>query len=428
MKKMSKDEFHSELTGIHDLRVELLLDLIGRINTRQGLTSLLDSVMEACKTITNSEAGSLMLLDRNEKELVVSVPTGPKKSEVTGKRIPIGTGISGWVARHREPLIVNDVSKDDRFHGEIRSDGFTTRNLICVPMVNDQGKLMGVIQAVNKKDGKDFLEEEIPLLMALANQAAICFEREYLHRKALDRERLDEQIKMARGIQYGFFPEIEPGLKSVDIAGSSQPAADVGGDYYDYIQLAKDRWGLAIADVTGKGVPAAMLMATIRAQVRSLADKIDSATETVAAINQALYKEAGDDKYITLFYGVLCDNVLSYTNAGHCPPLLYDPEANTFSELREGGPILGFLDNITYKQGKLELMSGMVLVLYTDGVTEAEDAAGNHFGEERLRDSIRRYVAKDASVIKDGILNEINEFRGTFSRSDDETVVVLKVL
>lgn len=424
---MSKNEIHNELTGIQDHRVELLLDLIGRINTRQGLTSLLDSVMDACKTITNSEAGSLMLLDRNEKELVVSVPTGPKKSEVTGKRIPIGTGISGWVARHREPLIVNDVSKDDRFHGEIRSDGFTTRNLICVPMVNDQGKLMGVIQAVNKKDGQDFLEEEIPLLMALANQAAICFEREYLHRKALDRERLDEQIKMARVIQYGFFPETEPGLDNIDIAGSSRPATDVGGDYYDYIELAENRWGLAVADVTGKGVPAAMLMATIRAQVRSLADKIDSVSETVAAINEALYKEVGDDKYITLFYGILNKKTLTYVNAGHCPPLLYDPENNTFTELNEGGPILGFLDDITYKQGSCTLRPGLVLVLYTDGITEAEDADGNHFGEARLKEAIHRHANKDARGVMDGILNEINGFRGTYSRSDDETVVVLKV-
>lgn len=417
----------NDISGIQDHRLELLLDVIGRINTHQGLTSLLDTIMEACKTIMNAEAGSLMLLDSATKELIISVPTGPKKSDITGRRIPVGTGISGWVARHREPVIVNDVKSDSRFYGEVRTDGFTTRNLICVPLQNERGDLIGVMQAVNKGNNEDFKEDEIPLLMALANQAAICIEREHWHRKALDRERMDEQIKMARGIQTGFFPDTEPGIEHVDIAGSSHPAAYVGGDYYDYIKLGSQKWGIAVADVTGKGVPAAIMMATLRAQLHSLTERLNSVADTMEALNAAQFKEPGDDKYITMFYAILDGCHLNYVNAGHNPPIIYSPDDDSFEELSTGGPLLGFLDQPGYKEGSCELTTGQVLVMYTDGISEAEDENLEQFGEQRLKESIRKSADQDAHSIMENIINDVNRFRGNQPRQDDVTIVVLKI-
>lgn len=423
---MDRRDYTLQEQGIYDHRVELLFELIGKINTKTGVTGLLDSIMEACKTIMDAEAGSLMLLSSDENELVISIPTGPKKSEVSGRRIPVGRGISGWVARYHKPLIVNDAATDPRFEGELTTNGFTTRNLISVPMLNNEAKLIGVIQAINKKDGGDFGEDEIPLLMALANQAAICIEREYWYRKAIDRERMDEQMKMARVIQTGFFPAIKPGYDNIDIAGTSNPATYVGGDYFDYIKLGGKKWGIAVADVTGKGVPAAMLMATLRAQLRSLADQDLPAQDTVNTINSMLLRETGDDTFITLFYGLLDGNKLRYTNAGHNPPLLYDPETDKFAELTEGGPLLGFIHDPGYKEGTCRLEPGQVLVMYTDGITEAEDIGGNHFDEFRLKEVIRSEAGNSAEKIMNTILREVSEFRSGTPQSDDETIVVLK--
>lgn len=424
---MDADEYILKHRGLYDKRVEQLFDLISKINTRKGVAGILDAVMEACKTIMNAEAGSLMLVSKNGKDLVISVPIGPMKSEITGRRIPVGKGISGWVARNKEPAIVNDVASDPRFEGEIRSEGFITTNLICVPMLNNDGKLIGVIQALNKADGEDFTEEELPLLMVLANQAAICIEREYWYRKAMDRERMDEQVKMARVIQTGFFPDVEPGIENIDIAGTSIPATYVGGDYYDYIPLPQDKWGIAIADVTGKGVPAAMLMSNLRAQVRSLSGRNEEICETVNAVNTSLLNETGEDSYITLFYGLLDGMRLTYTNAGHNPPLLYEPSSDSFAELNEGGPLLGFIDEPGYKQAEITLQPGQILFMYTDGITEAENVDQDHFGEPRLKELIRQNSGQTAGNILNAVLLEVNEFRGKAAQSDDETLVVLKV-
>ncbi len=413
--------------GFYDSRVELLFDMISKINTRKGVAAILDTVMEACKTIMNAQAGSLMLVSQNGEELVISVPIGPMKSEITGQRIPVGSGISGWVARNREPVIVNDVSADPRFEGEIRSEGFITRNLICVPMINNDGRLIGVIQAVNKVNGEEFSENELPLLMMLANQAAICIEREYWYRKAMDRERMDEQVKMARVIQTGFFPDVKPGIENIDIAGTSIPATYVGGDYYDYIKLSDNKWGIAIADVTGKGVPAAMLMSNLRAQMRSLSGQNECVRDVVNAVNSSLLNETGEDTYITLFYGCLEDREFTYTNAGHNPPLVYDIKTDSFQELTDGGPLLGFIDNPGYKEGRISLKPDKVMVLYTDGITEAENIDQDQFGELRLKKIIRNHHSESADEIMNKIILEVNQFRGKAAQSDDETLVILKV-
>ncbi len=207
----------------------LLLDLIARINSTLDTKALLGTIMRAAEEMMDAEASSLMLLDRETHELQVAVPTGPVMAEVTGVRIPAGKGFCGWVVTNRKPLVVNEVQNDPRFYGDIIDD-FHTANLICVPLHNPNGEIIGVLEAINRKGGLSFTDTDLPLFTALADHVAIALERARLYAEELERQRLEQQLTLARQIQQGFLPETMPRYEGVGLAAMNLPAVFVSGD------------------------------------------------------------------------------------------------------------------------------------------------------------------------------------------------------
>ncbi len=408
-------------------RESLLLHLIARINSTLNTESLLATIMEAAEQMMGAQASSLMLIDRQTRELMVAVPTGPVRAEILGTRIPPGQGFCGWVAERGEPLVVQDPQNDPRFFGDV-VPGFTTVAIICVPLRNPGGEVIGVLEAINRQDGTSFTEEDVPLFSALGDHAAIALERARLMREQIEKERLEEQLNWARQIQQGFLRTEMPAYPGYSFAALNVPAIYVGGDYYGVVPIDDHRCALAIADVSGKGPSAALLMATFRATLLAHVSRELSAGDTVRLTNEIMAKEFPPQSFVTLFFALLdtARGELDYVNAAHNPPILYDPARHEFDYLKSGGTIIGFDASLPYESGKRSIRPGHLLVMYTDGVTEASNPAQEFFGEERLQALVQSHGDEDAPSVMGRIHEAVIKFTGGAPQSDDITLLVVK--
>ncbi len=272
--------------------------------------------------------------------------------------------------------------------------------------------------------------DEVAQLAHLFNTMSVDLKRhmEDLKRTTAEKERLVREIEIARGIQQSFLPESAPKIPGIDIAAMSLPARVVGGDFYDFIPIDKDKWGLVIADVSGKGVPAALFMALSRTLVRA---SIAGATSPAEVINHANYLIQQDTKssmFVTLFYAVLDGRTmtLTFANAGHNPPMLIGGAGEGVVLLKAQGVPLGIASDIKSEDAVITLKKGDCLALYTDGVTEARNAIGAEFDMERLEKTVRDNRARGAKAIMDAISEELTSFVGDQPQFDDITMMVLK--
>jgi phosphoserine phosphatase RsbU/P len=415
---------------IHDSQISLLLDAIARINSRSSLEAVLGTIMDAAKEIMEAEASSLMMLDVKTRELIITLPTGPVTAQISGRRLPPGKGFAGWVAEHGEPLVIADASTDPRFFGDVAKETFQTHSLMCVPLRDSQGQVIGVLQALNRRNGSGFGETDIPLFTAFADQAAIAIEKSWLHEAQLAKQRIEQQLALARDIQQGFWPGAVPAYESVALAGKSRPAAEVGGDYYDIVPLDTDHCALIVADVSGKGLPAAMIMAAVRGALRAQIESAVPMEQVTAALNRMLVRDTPAGKFVSLFWGILDIRSLwfKYINAGHNPPLLFSGQTGEVSRLEEGGAVLGVVASLPYAGGSVRLESGDTLVMFTDGITEAQNAAEEMYGEERLTAMVREAPAGcNASELLEMIDQEVVLFAGSEPQYDDCTLVLARV-
>lgn len=257
--------------------------------------------------------------------------------------------------------------------------------------------------------------------------------REYistLKRTTAEKERMLKELEIAKGIQQSFLPESAPTLPGFDLAGYNLPALEVGGDFYDFIPLDTDHYGLVIADVSGKGVPAALFMALSRTLIRASATSVDDPVRSIREANRHIFADSKTSMFVTLFYAVLdCkEKSLMFVNAGHNPPLYLGAGAGSVRLLNAEGIALGVLDEIKLKSVSIPLQSGDVVVLYTDGVTEATNEKDEEYGIERLEQCVEGAKALSSQAIIDAIVHEVVAFAGTHPQHDDITVMVLKVL
>ncbi len=292
------------------------------------------------------------------------------------------------------------------------------RHLCCV----SEGDLEAQIEIPN--------EDELGDLAASFNQmtAAIKQGRE----EAIARERLEKELETAHQIQERLLPHTMPTMPGFDVSGTSLPSHEVGGDYFDFLDLDSGHLGVAIADVAGKGIPAALLMANLQASLRAQSLDPEKVSVVAARLNALLVKNTDERMFVTFFYGILdrMKATLTYTNAGHNPPLLLHPDGR-LDRLTEGGLLLGFLADQAYLQGTAILESGDVLLLFTDGITEAvnpqaENRETKYFGEERLIEILRANAGRSVVDIQAAVLAAVTEHTRRSPQSDDITLVVIK--
>jgi phosphoserine phosphatase RsbU/P len=353
-----------------------------------------------------------------------------------GRFAPFGTEAKSmfkakdeWVQQLAEwnaPMSVEQLAahvKDEK-----SLDGIRRMNAFLLIPLAYRERLVGVLLLGDKVTKTNFSTEDMTLLSVLSNQIAIAMENARLYNETIEKQRIEEDLQLAREIQRNLLPRFRPQGKRFELAGFNLPSREVGGDYYDFIPLSDDRIGIVIGDISGKGIPAAILMSNLQATFRISALHAKSTSEAMCLVNNQIIQTTSVEKFATLFYGVFDakTRTLEYTNAGHNFPILWRPNRD-FSLLKEGGLVIGVLKDAPYQSVKIQLLPGELIVFYTDGVTEARNKAEEEYGEPRLVDAVSRCSDRPAEAILETILDSVTLFTDGDLESDDLTLVVMKV-
>jgi phosphoserine phosphatase RsbU/P len=405
------------------LEKEVLLDITRSLAAPFDLEEVIEAIIESLGQVVQYDAAAVYLVDRATRSLEVVSESGYPEGSEEAFGLQIGQGIVGWVAKTGEPVIVPDVSKDPRY--VTARPG--TRSELAAPMVVD-GQLIGVFNLESDLDDA-YHEGHLELLSAFAAQAAVALQRARIGRDLVEQKRLERELAIARDIQRSFLPSGAPDVPGFDVAGTSISHDQVGGDYYDFIPVSETRLGLAIADVSGKGIPAALIMAGFRMSLLAEIRNEFAIRAVMRKVSLLLHESTERNKFVTAFYGVLDwkNGVLIFSNAGHNPPMLVHRDGSS-EKLTEGGVALGVLPDARYEERPVAMLNGDVLVLYTDGVSEAENAKGELFGEQRLEDLVRRHAHSPAADILKRIVDTVTEWAGEKGANDDVTLIVVRKL
>lgn len=420
-------------------RVETLrrcFELCALISSSIDIDDVLERIMTASRQAVGAETCSLMLTDEDTGDLVFTVAQGPAADKLSkGRVLKRGEGVAGWVQVHGAPALVPDAYADPRFSAEVdRYTGYRTRSIMCVPL-SAKKKPLGVAALMNKTGGGVFTGEDLELFSIIAAQASIAIENARMHQQMLAKQRLEFELSIAASIQKDFLPHTPPGTAGFDVAGTSIPCDSTGGDYYDYLPHPDHLCGgfsVAVGDVSGHGVPAALLMASVRAFIRARASLPGSLEEMLAGVNRLMCLDTRQSgRFMTLFWLALNPEArtLVYVKAGHDPAIVYSPHAEAFSELDAKGIPLGVEPCWDFEPGtRRGLVAGEVIVLGTDGIWECRNQAGEMYGKERLRRAIKANAARSAREIVAAVLAGVAAHQGQAPRQDDLTLVVLKIL
>jgi len=395
------------------------------ISTTLPMHQILDKVVSGSVKAIGTAQGAISLLD--EKKTNDPFKTLIRKVDETDftKKYRLDQDLSGWMIKNRKALLVNDFSKNTTFKGK-HSVVEKIHSILSVPLLC-KGKLIGVLSLFNKKNNLGFSKNDQRLLSIIASQSAQVIENARLYEQEKQLRQFEQELEMAQSIQNRLLPKESPKIGGIDLAGISYAAKEVKGDYFDFIELENGRWGIALGDVSGKGIPAALLMANLQATLRNQALNHSSIVECIEKANQFLYLNTESHKFATLFFGVLDSKTknFNYVNAGHNFPfhLLKDGE---FRQLEIGSLVVGIEPNGAYNEGKVHLSSGEIIVIYSDGITEAEDASEAQFGEQRLQGIIKENKNLSSQKIMAEIYKEVKDFQSGTDQDDDITLIVIK--
>jgi sigma-B regulation protein RsbU (phosphoserine phosphatase) len=327
--------------------------------------------------------------------------------------------------KNQKPLIVQDLETDSRFQIS-KNEGSYIRSLLAVPL-QQKGKMIGVLTVFNKRGEEGFVDEDRRLLTIIGAQSAQVIESARLYQEEQELLKMMQEMNLARKIQTNLLPAEAPNLKGYEAFGISIPAKDVGGDYYDFITKDSDQMVFCLGDVSGKGMPAALLMANLQATLRGQAMGCNSALDCLKKSNQLLYHSTDMEKYATMFYGVISSthHELIFANAGHNNPFLVSQDGS-FQRLKTVGIPLGWLEDFDYTEEKVPLKPGDILVTFSDGISEAMNEMEEEFEEEPILDIVKENLSLSPKEISDKIIEAVQVHAGNAPQADDMTLVVIK--
>jgi serine phosphatase RsbU (regulator of sigma subunit) len=343
-----------------------------------------------------------------------------------GEGFKISTTVRDRVLLKKESLLVRDAQLDQSLKGQVSIVEQRVRSVIAVPLQTND-RVIGLIYLDSPNPLRQFSSEDLNLLTVMANVAAIRIEHARLNEIEETERAMAKEMEQAALIQARLLPGASPVVAGLDIAGKTVACRTVGGDYYDFLKFPDGRIGLLVGDVAGKGMPASLMMSSLQACVHVVFDEADDLAVNVTRLNKATCRNCPDNRFITFFMTV-ADPVtgeLVYTNAGHNPPLLVRA-AGGYEELKGGGMILGILPMAKYTESRAAFQPGDVLVLFSDGVTEAADPRGQDFGEKRLADLVASLRSRPAAEIVEAIHHAVAAFTEGAPAADDITVVVAR--
>lgn len=420
----------SKLLNLPDINkrmkdLETLLDVSKALTVEHDFDRLLDLIIRETTRVMEADRGTLFIIDEATNELVSKIA---QKSEIKEIRIPMGKGIAGFVAAHKQVVNITDAYTDDRFNKDVdKKTGYHTKTILCAPLLTHEDKIIGVVQVLNKRDGI-FTSYDESLLLALGSHAAVALNNARLVQHYLEKQMLKQSLVLAQGIQRRLLPRDFPKLPGFQVRGWTQAADETGGDYYDTLMLPDGNVVIVIGDVSGHGIGPALIMATTRAFLRSLCQTYRDPSEVLFRLNNLLVNDVDSGAFVTLFLGILDTKTgeFVYTSAGHDPPLLYQAATGQFVELDSTGLPLGLINDTDFPSAKSpSLQPGDLVMLTTDGVWEAMNGANEAYGRERLKKRILTDLAKSADDMMQSIYEDVKSFCGPVPQRDDITMLVL---
>lgn len=353
----------------------------------------------------------------------VAVMGDLERAGIKAEPIPLDRGLIGAAIRERRVVNVGDVRKDARYH-MVNPE---TRSEMAVPLVY-KGRAVGVLDIEHTR-AHYFNEDHERAMSTLAAQIAIAIENAQLYQRVAQQEqRLERDLAMAREVQLRLLPPVKPQHTRAEFSARFLPARTIGGDLYDFLQYDPNRSAIALGDVSGKAAPAALYAALVSGIMRSVAPRRLSPSLMLKTLNDALQERRLDSQYVTMVFALWNDEnqTLQIANAGAVQPLFCRGEE--IETIRAEGFPLGMFPNATWEEFSISMQPGDAMVFFSDGIVDAQNAAGDMFGNDRLVACVRKHRNKSASKMAEGILNEVGRFQGKQDRFDDETVVILKVL
>jgi len=405
--------------------LSILNDIATTITSTHSIEHIVDMIVKKCVKHLQVEQGAVMLLD--EKNQSNPLKTMIRQQDTLYDMLPyrLDAQLTGWMLKHKTPLLVKDLKNDDRFKS-FMEDESPIKSLLGVPLIL-KGKIIGVLSVFNKHSSEGFTESDQRLLSIIAAQSAQIIENARLYLEEQNLMLMQEEMRLAAETQINLLPKSIPKVADYQIAGKSIPAKDVGGDYYDFIQIDDNNFAFCLGDVSGKGMSAAMLMSNLQATLRAQILSGVNSKETITRTNPVLFQNTDSTKFVTLFLGIvnIKSNEINYCNAGHNNPYYLDKN-NQIKELDVGGLILGFQPDSLYLEGKIQFHPDEMIVLYSDGITEAMNDQNEEFGEERLIKLITKYKNEDIYKLIDRIIVAVNAFSEGVAQSDDITVMIIK--
>ncbi|MFH1748067.1 MAG: GAF domain-containing SpoIIE family protein phosphatase [Planctomycetota bacterium] len=402
-------------------RLRRILDVARHMAATTDLDVLLRTIVDATREVLTCERATIFLYDATTNELYSRVATGVKSI-----RFPADRGIAGAAARDRAVVNVTDAYADERFNPEIdRETGFRTRNLLTFPLENLDGDLMGVLQALNKTDEPfDHADEE--LARVLSAQAGVALHRWRLLEEYAEKQRMARDLEIARQIQLALFPKENPTITGYEIAGWNRSADETGGDCYDFMPLEDGRLAMLLADATGHGIGAALVIAQCRSLVRAMLSVTQDLARVVASVNRLLTEDLASERFVTAFFGILDprNQRLEYIAAGQGPLMFLTSEA---VECRTANALpLGVLEDLEFPTDSFDFQDPNTLVLLTDGFYEAANPASELFGEERVTSFIRNHPNLPLPDLIAALHDDVTRFTGRQSHADDLTAVLVR--
>src|SRR4030081_799149 len=408
-------------------------------------------IVEGATRILNASGGALYMADRTGTKLapafiskgcppLVGVPPHILKQAASTPvalesflrlhSIPLGEGVVGRVWQTGQPVVLNDLSEAPEL-ARLRDSSFGTASVLVAPLLYGKQN-MGILALGNSPGAPPFSQSDFVVFKSISEQSAFALYNAIIYSEANEKKRLDHDLEIARDIQRILLPAESPSISGFEISGLTIPASQVSGDYFDYIHVDEERLGVAIADVSGKGVPASLIMAICRSVLRSQATGNCSPSDVLKKVNRQLYPDIKEDMFISMAYLVLdhARNKVTLARAGHDAPLLYKRDTETVTTLKPPGLVVGIdsgsvFDRLT-NDFDVRLERGDCLLLYTDGVTEALDADGTEFGLERTIQAVQASAGSGASAIITRVIDDLRNFVGSQPQNDDITLIAIR--
>lgn len=361
--------------------------------------------------------------------LIFRAARGMDQATIDKPQFQISRSVVERVAREGQPLLTSNAQSDEWLSGRASIISLGLLSILCVPL-QLKSTILGVIYVDSRLHAGVFTPDDLDLLTAIAASAAVAIENARLYQVAVEKGRMERELQVARGLQASLLPSEAPQVSGWEFVARWQPAREVAGDYYDFIPLTGGQIGLVVADVSDKGMAAALFMALIRSTVRASVGDAPSPAEGIAHANRLICADSTAGMFVTLFYAQLdtASGDVMYVNAGQNPPLICRAGLDRLGQLSRTGMALGVVVDTPFEQRTLHLEPGDFILLYTDGVTDAADAQMQAFGPERLQEVILAHRHAPAHEIVAALEQAVSSFTGAAAPFDDVAIVVARRL